>query len=577
MYRKPGSPGVLQGVLSGPYAGGARRVDAAQLPKAARQRLADVLSGRAEPTPILHESPGGRTSRFHATWGVLFAIFALATLTAAGFADPRSAWAYQPIAAIAGYVAAALLLAYALLSLHRRRALSSGTALAAGRYLLPLDVVEVPAPDSAGDQVIVVTPLGDARDARIRSNGKNNDLVIVLDGGAELGFSLRSEREGELALRRLEHAQSLLEELTYGRNLEKSLAHDAFFDLRVDDSWDSLTPAGPVSRQTRGRQRALHGSAATMGTLAIGALLGWAAFAGRNWASDRALYLRALRIGTTDSLEAYLVRGTAHREEAEAVRAGLNDQRVESARHAVDARARPGFDGPARAEWELTSDEVKARSGSAEKCIAALRGHASTTYPKATPILEALVRRAVRTGDRVIPVRVFIGAVPDKPALAQQDAAATSTIGALERILSDSCPASLVKLTRCSVDRASVGAAGFDIKIDLASPRVATWKARPKVLAPTISFEVALHGVTIDDVVSFRLTMPPPDAPPTAVRPRSLFVVPAAADEADAEGVVYRLLTARAFDRLYDELYGLFFGGDPRVPLKEGDGGPDGY
>jgi hypothetical protein len=38
-------PGGLQGVLSGSYTGGERLVDAAKLPRAARQRLADVLTG----------------------------------------------------------------------------------------------------------------------------------------------------------------------------------------------------------------------------------------------------------------------------------------------------------------------------------------------------------------------------------------------------------------------------------------------------------------------------------------------------------------------------------------------------
>lgn len=88
------------------------------------------------------------------------------------------------------------------------------------RYLLPLDVVEVPAPDAEGEQVIVVTPLGDARDARVRSRGKKSELVIVLDRGAELTFALREERVGETALRRLEQAQTLLEHLTCARSRE---------------------------------------------------------------------------------------------------------------------------------------------------------------------------------------------------------------------------------------------------------------------------------------------------------------------------------------------------------------------
>lgn len=276
------------------------------------------------------------------------------------------------------------------------------------RYLLPLDVVEVPAPDAEGEQVIVVTPLGDARDARVRSRGKKSELVIVLDRGAERTFALREERVGETALRRLEQAQTLLEHLTYARDLEKSLANDALFDVRVDDSWAAVAPSGPASKRTRQRQRLLHGAFATAGTLAISAALGGLSFHGRNWASDRALYLRALRIGTAESLDAYLARATSHREEAVTLRERLEQQRIDFARRAADSRSRAGFDGPPRAAWELTPEESQARSGTIERCIAALHAHGSTTQPKATPLLEGLVRRAGRTGDNVIPVRMFI-------------------------------------------------------------------------------------------------------------------------------------------------------------------------
>ena len=43
------------------------------------------------------------------------------------------------------------------------------------------------------------------------------------------------------------------------------------------------------------------------------------------------------------------------------------------------------------------------------------------------------------------------------------------------------------------------------------------------------------------------------------------------ADAGTLDANVVPLVTARAFDRLYDELYGLFFAGDPRVPVRAGD------
>ena len=584
MYRKPGTPGVLKGVLSGPYAGGRRLVDAAKLPQAARQRLADVLTGRADPTPIVHERPGGLGSRFRATWGVLIAILALSSLVAMGFADPRAAWAYQPSVLVAAYAAACVLLLLSLLSLHRRRALASGGALVPGRYLLPLDVVEVPAEDAAGDQIVTVTPLGDGRDARVRTTGRRDELVIVLDGGAELAFPLRNEREGEHALRRLEHAQTLLEALTYGRELEMALANDAFFDVRVDDSWASIVPAGPASGAVRKRKKLLQGSVATAVAVLAGASLGWAAFVGRSWASDRALFLRALRLGTAESLDAYLVRGTSHRDDALRLRDRLDAQRValaEAARQSRE-RSRTGFAPAPIAEWELTPEELAQRRGSAERCVVGLRARSSTAHPEVPAIMEGLIGRARRTGDPMVPVRIdaHLGPRPAGAPDSDHAARAARAISAFERIFSETCPASLVRFARRPVERADIGAPGLspglDLKIDVTWPTTPTWK-RPgvAVYAPKIVFEVTLHGEAVNELASFRLTMDPPAAPPTRVRPRSLFEVvsddAAGADGGALDPSVVPLLTARAFDRLYDELYGLFFAGDPRVPLRIDD------
>lgn len=585
MYRKPGSPGALKGVLSGPYAGDKKVLDAAKLPRAARQRLADVVAGRAEPTPILHEHPSGLASRFRATWGVLAAIIALATLTAIGFADPRAAWAYQPPPIALGYASAVILLAFSILSLYRRRALASGGALVPGRYLLPLDVVEITAEDAGGEQLIVVTPLGKGRDARVRSAGKRSELVLVFDGGSEISFILRSEREGEHALRRLEHAQTLLEELTYARDLEKSLVNDAFFDLRVDDSWASLAPSGPASRATRKKKALLHGSVVTTAAVVAGGALGCAAFAARNWASDRALFLRALRLGTTESFDAYLVRGTSHREEAESWRARLLRERVELAKHAEESRGKtwPGHEAPPRSEWELTAEEAAARRGTADACVAALRQRASTAHPEAMPIVEALIARARRTGDPVVPVRIDVrdGKTPAGAPELDLHARASRMVWAFERVFSEQCPAAVLKFVYRKVDGARVlqlaaDEPGLDVKVEVTWPKAATWSdaRRPglAVYAPKLAFDVALRGEAANEVSTFRLTVSPPEAPPTSVRPRSLFVVPVpegAADGGPLDASVYPLLEARAFDRLYDELYGLVFRGDPRVPLRD--------
>ena len=78
-----------------------------------------------------------------------------------------------------------------------------------------------------------------------------------------------------------------------------------------------------------------------------------------------------------------------------------------------------------------------------------------------------------------------------------------------------------------------------------------------------IVFDVAPIAAGHELPGSFRLRMPAPAAKLERVRPRSLFEVTPALGERRA----IDLLTARAFDRLYDEVYGLFFPGDPKVPI----------
>ncbi|MBS2018554.1 MAG: hypothetical protein JST00_37155 [Deltaproteobacteria bacterium] len=594
MYRKPGASGVLQGVLSGPYTGGRRLVLASKLPRAARQRLADVLGGRTEPMPILYERPHALVSSARATWAMLLGVIALSALIAVGFGDPRAAWSLQPESLLPLYVAIVVACGLAVLTVFRRHALASGTSLAPGRYLLPLDIVEVPKEDENGDQIVVVRPLGDARDVRVR----RDEVVVVMADGEELRFALRSERDGEVAARRLEHAQRLLEDLSYSHDLERALAHDAFFDVRADASWPAVAPDGPESARAAGRRarRAwLHGRLAGAAVVAASTTLGVFAFYGRNFLSDRALYLRALRAGTAEQLDAYLVRGRAYRPEAIAQRQRLLDQREELAKRAAEARRKAGGDSP-RAEWELTAAEAAVRRGTAEACAAALRARApSPGDPRGAPsfadvpeIMQSLLDRATRSGDPTLPVRISIrsthGEGRGEPRVDERTRA-IATFRAFERIFSEACPAAILKFVVTPESLALGHEPGLDLRIDVAWPDAPTWKVAPSprmktppadgklpVFAPTMAFEVVLRGAGAanDLTASFRLSMPPPPAPSMSVRERSLFVVTGEpAPEGTFDLRVYDVLSARAFDRLYDEVWGMFFAGDPRVPLRE--------
>src|SRR5262245_4039361 len=121
MYRRAAAQGPLQGVSAGPYTGGTKVVDAGKLSRAAKQRLADCLSGRAEPSPIASDRPSVFASSVRAVWGTVAAVIVLVVTFARGFDDQTSKWEVQPLYAIVVYVLACALFSFSLLAILRRR------------------------------------------------------------------------------------------------------------------------------------------------------------------------------------------------------------------------------------------------------------------------------------------------------------------------------------------------------------------------------------------------------------------------------------------------------------------------
>jgi hypothetical protein len=572
MYRKRASKSALQGVLSGPYAGGARTIDAARMPRNVRQRLADVLAYRAEPTPLLHERPH-LASRFHPTWLLAASLVVIAMLTAFRFGDPRSDLAVMPPSLLLAYVLPSLGLTLSLLALVRWRARVGGDSLSAGRWLLPLDVVEVSAPDAEGRQSIVVTPLGDARDAEVRIDGRRRELVLSFDAREPVTFSLRADADGEVTLRRLEHAQHLLEDLTYGRNLEKALAQDPFFDVRVDDSWAEL--AEPQALPPR--ERMLHGRVATIAAAVLAAGIAVFGWAGRNRLSDRALFLRAARGHTVAAYDEYLRRGRAYRELATALRDEVAREDAAREKERKDAEAASAFD----------------ERSPFERCVEGLRASAAKAHPEITDAMIAMVARSERGGTSHVPVhftREVDALADDATDALALDARETDTLSVLERMFSLTCPAMVLSFGR----GADLEEGGVEVRYRvtksgppwLLAPNPAAYACGPSATGPTpcpphgklavqpveLVFDVSVRGVTGQVVSTFHLTMPRPAEAQMSVRLRSLFILDGApAPPGSFDTRVYGSMSARAFDRLYDELHGLFFEGDPVVPLRAVD------
>lgn len=562
MYRKASSTSVLSGVPSGTYTGGQRVIDGALLERATRERLDRSLSMRGSPAPIAYERPASHASS-RPVWGIIGATMGLSTAFAIGFGNLDSDWALPPWWSLVVYLGLAYLFASSLLPLLRRRALFGGGARGAlrpGRYLFPLDAVEIALPDASGQQLVTVRPLGDARHADVELDGKRVDLVLGFEGGEVMRFTLRGDHKGTVALRRLEHAQKLLEDLTYKHRLEDAFANDLFFDLRVDNAWARFAPGAAASPARAPNVLSLALGRFAPALLAVVTLgLGAGTFVVRREAGDTALYNHAVAYGSVDAIDRYLARGGQRRLAAQDLKTRLLESEKARRQHDLEQTRSGG-----------QSFDTVEEAAVDQRCIDSLEAHASEVHPRLVPALVRAIRSRERTLYLMLDFR-------NPPASERGDASfhlsaemqndQTIVESAFTKVFSDICPSSVLSLVRPTWGTRQ-------------SPRLwvtatphwlpATWRLTDLDGKPfeARQLSVEFHAAFIEGeetLETFDLTVPPPHDPPVGLRPKSLFVV-----ELDPNGHdqrVYSAMVARAYDRLYDEIWSLFFTGDPRVPL----------
>jgi hypothetical protein len=545
MYRRAAAQGPLQGVAAGPYTGGPRTIDAGKLSPATRKRLAECLASRAEPSPIASDRASAISWSVAATWAAIVAIIAGVLVFARGFDDPASAWEIQPFYAVVLYLLVFGLFVWARLAIMRRRFLIGGETLRPGRYLLPLDFVEIAAVDARGRQRITVRPLGDARDAVVRGEGRSSELVITFVDTSVATFALRADPGGQVTLRRLEHAQRLLEELTYSKDLAQSFDHDPFFDFRADGSWATASATAedaPLSLRTK--RSLVMGRAGWAMAIAAAIVLALGAFGARNAIGRR---LRTVR-------DARAERERAAKELAE--RRAREDEEEEKAR-------------------EEASKKLYAQKMTPMACAEAFRDKANPAHPEVPKILAAMIDAAERAHDPR--VQVFWRRLGPAGPIADVDWALREDemLRTFGRVVSEACPSGVLRFTGQIGDDDEIRELpkwGLFIDYTRSWPKkyVVARRGVPgetlTVEGPSVVFDVKLVGPNASGTATFRLTMPPPDKLAMAHRPASIFAS-SLVDDGTYDERVYGSLTARAFDRLYDELWSLFFAGNPRVPL----------
>ncbi|MDB4998614.1 MAG: hypothetical protein JWM74_6046 [Myxococcaceae bacterium] len=574
MYRELGTVGTVSGVRSGPYAGKPRTLALDRVPKHVKERLARALSGKGTPQVISIDETVGPSRRSILTVllpalmiaGGLVALVVVWNHFASASGIPRAsamAIAFAPSAIV-------LALGAVFFIVGLRPALPRG-----GRYLLPLDIVEL---DGVGGTLRVV-PMGGVRRATIErardDAGKEVTLVLVFEDGARFAFRMKDERAAEHAYKLLENAQLTLEALTHTTDLEVALDSDPFFALRSEPLWNDPVPA--VARPAR---RVAERAMMVSGCVLLGTALGTAVAAAERAALDDAAFADAHDVRSLRAYSDYLAAGgTRHEAEARAactVLLEMERDREERDRAAARAAAEPQAVDSNVAEHslaavaglgnvplaKLTPEQASARANAQAAAMARFEARAASK--KAIGIMRAALVRASESGDPRLRVRFHRTVADTTPAsdaghawfagegLARFE---RTTIAALRVILSETIPAGLLVITEDTPDApANAPVITVDYRVDRHADQDVAFAFDARFVVPHADVE----GLV------FRLTMPKPDKPLTTLRDKSLYRLSA---DGDPTLVPSSALSARAFDRLYDELYGFLFVGNPKVPL----------
>jgi hypothetical protein len=599
MYREQASQSALSGVPSGPYSGGPKEIDPARLAPGTLAKLAGSMNGMHPPHPVTRVFDGRReilsAMRPRVWWGLavplVITVVAFMRGLAGGDGVPLDPWARQPTWMFAPYALAGVLFVAWIFAILRRR--SHLDVLHAGTYLFPLDVVIVSPRSAAGRQLVTVRPLGGARDARAHrtSHPRRSELLIRFHDATEIRLPWPGDPES--AHRHLGYTQRLLDELTFSGTIDLAFKSDVFFDLRVDASWASAAPdaaSTPDAAKERRRSRVTSfvvSELAPAYVVVLGVITAAAPFALRQRAGERMIFQDAVDQGTPEALDDYVAAGGRYRTEAMSVKSAVLDRRR---REKLEREAD-------QAREQAASKFGKAETPTPESCSKALEGRQAENHPEVFAMMQRILDDAEgRSATVPVAFRRRTGPRPvGDPSLDDVDrrlaAVETTFVKSFARVFSETCPERVLSFSQVDA-LALLSSTGLDIAyhVEWTPKRYPPSEAGElEVRAINVVFDVTFHvpGERLETrpKTTFQLTMPPPEERITKARPRSLFKIAAPEfgiergldgrlEEHQVDRRVFDAMVARAFDRLYDEVYGLFFRGPPRVPLRDGD--PDG-
>jgi hypothetical protein len=561
----------------------ARRIHFNALPEAVRQRFVERTSGREQPGALCSEPLTGQSVRFG--FFALLGLGALVATCAYHFGHVSAPDAIQPPLWLAAYAASGFVLLYSILVLARRWALRKALPYRPGRYLFPLEVVE------ADSEVLTLWPMSQCTDVQAKHERYNGvdihtAMIFVFEGGRTHSFGA-SAQGAKAALQIMATVQSKMPEVIgrvrSGQGTKQDVgfldAFDLFSEARMSREWDSLseTPPHQPGREAVARPRPgylQHISALAAAAAVALAVPVWVA---RNQRSDEAIWTFAQARHGSWALEAYLVNGRAHLDEARPL---LMQRKLEEARADGTVTALRRF-------LDQYPDHAEARQAVHalyERAMTAFAAQASTEDPRLVPFVKALIGSLEASQSTRVDVRFFrpseallqdidklvsesgvtiegVQVAQVTPQFSRETAQRreSTILASLQQGFGAVFPEDIMALEYVALPGGTDAQPEIRPTIDVAyivapSGSLHAGETRDHdFIGIQIRFGVDMHVPGHPDTISFELTVEPPSE--LVVEPSYLAFAGAPLGEGGlADDRVYTVMAARAFDHLSQKL-----------------------
>lgn len=591
-----------------------RTVDFNALPQHIRERLVASFKKQGWPQPILSDTPGFGCAAFG--WGFLAlnGFFLLVGSLVGGFGDRRNG-----VEMLFSLSLGAILFISPILMIVRGVMLRKSLPFPPGRYLLPLDFIVA---TERNLKVIPMSSMINFQGVHQHTNGAytGTTLTFYFEGNHNQSITIQGKHLAEQAMGMLRQSQEEVRTAAQNRDANALQRLDPFFEIRMNDAWNSLTSRAPHEISppvATALPIFLQTKWVWLGMLVAAPVLGAPVWLLWNMASDETMYSKAKALDSTSGYEHYLYTGVRHADEIRSTllpKAALKEAKakgtVTALREVLKKYPKSIIEADAKKEIHVLFEKTRKE----------FHDQASTSDARLLPFMDKLIDHLekndanqvevrfhspssasleavdtllkLRSGDpdgdgKIIPVAphfsdkdcisresVIVGRLGDGfsaifPAdimtlangarIAEKDAEEPLLLGTAAKATKKPGAKNAPPPPKPKIDMTGLTAPTIDIRyrVGWAGDIYTESKGDRKFVGIVVQFHVAMVIPGETDVFDFDLEVMPPET--FTVNYQTYGNLLGANDGGPSEGRVYDVMAARAFDQLSSKLQSVFF------------------